>query len=229
MKAIAFAMKSEAEGLLLKSRTKRLIKVGVAEIQVCEMSGIEYILLITGMGKVNSASSITSLCLLLNDKVDEILNGGIGGSLDPDKAPLFSAVISSSLVQHDVDSSAIGDPVGFVSTINKIYFESDDKIAKRLEASSRSSGIQSCRGTIASGDQFVADSEQKLRITQLFHPICVDMESAAMAQVAYTFSIPFAALRIISDASVHGDEYLKNKGKASELLTDVLIHYLLGK
>lgn len=229
MKAIAFAMRKEAEGLLLKSKTKRLIKVGVAEIQVCEMNGIEYILLLTGMGKVNAASSVTSLCLILNDKVEEIVNGGIGGSMDPQEAPLFSAVISSSSVQHDVDSSPIGDPVGFVSTVNKIYFESDDKIAKRLEGSAKKSGVATTRGIIASGDQFVADNNQKLRITHLFHPLCVDMESAAMAQVAYTFSIPFAALRIISDASEHGDEYMKNKDKASEILTDVLVHYLLGK
>lgn len=228
MKAIAFAMREEADGLLLKSRTKRLIRVGISEIQVCEIEGKEYILLLTGIGKVNAASAVTALYILMKEDIDELVNAGIGGSLSHD-VPLFSLAVSSSCLQHDVDTSPIGDPLGFVSGVNKIYFESDDALAAKLMKAAKKANRQVERGIIASGDQFIADSEQKLRITQLFHPISVDMESAAMAQVAYSYGLPYAAIRLISDLSDNGEDYIKNKPTASALLTEVLVNYILDE
>lgn len=226
MKAIAFAMLKEAEPLLLKSRTEKMMKVGVGQIQLCKLGDIPYLLVITGIGKVNAASAITALAVLHGDEVDSLVVAGVSGSLDSKKAPLFSSVISSSCVQHDVDTSPIGDPVGFVSTVGKTFFEGDPNVIGKLEESAKRTNNQSVVGVVASGDQFVADSTQKQRITSLFSPLAVDMESASVAQIAYSYDIPFCALRTISDADDHGNEYVNNTPKASAILTDILIDYL---
>ncbi|MCW5589510.1 MAG: hypothetical protein KIT27_07570 [Legionellales bacterium] len=59
-------------------------------------------------------------------------------------------------------------------------------------------------GTTTTGDQFV-DSQQKIDTIAADIPgvLCVEMEGAAIAQVCYEFSIPFAIFLIISDNADH--------------------------
>jgi adenosylhomocysteine nucleosidase len=59
-------------------------------------------------------------------------------------------------------------------------------------------------GKIASGDQFISDPDKLTRLRQDIPGLfCVDMESAAVAQVCYTHQKPFAAVRTISDKADH--------------------------
>jgi adenosylhomocysteine nucleosidase len=55
-------------------------------------------------------------------------------------------------------------------------------------------------GLIASGDQFIS-SQEKLQELQQALPdlLAVEMEGAAVAQVAYEYDLPFIVIRIISD------------------------------
>ena len=52
---------------------------------------------------------------------------------------------------------------------------------------------------MVSGDQFISDKDVKERISSLFHPMCVEMEGAGIAQAAYLNQIPFLIIRAISD------------------------------
>jgi len=55
-------------------------------------------------------------------------------------------------------------------------------------------------GTLASGDVFVTTRNQLNGLDSIYDDIyAVDMESAAIAQVAYLKEIPFLAFRTISD------------------------------
>ena len=56
-----------------------------------------------------------------------------------------------------------------------------------------------CVGTMATGDQFIADPETAERLARERNTVSVDMETAAVAQEAATRQIPFVALRLISD------------------------------
>ena len=55
-------------------------------------------------------------------------------------------------------------------------------------------------GLIASGDQFIS-SEEKLQALKQALPelLAVEMEGAAVAQVAYEYDLPFIVIRVISD------------------------------
>jgi adenosylhomocysteine nucleosidase len=70
-------------------------------------------------------------------------------------------------------------------------------------------GARLHRGLVVSGDRFVAsaaDSEALQRALPL--ALAVDMEGAAFAQVCSDYSVPFAAVRTVSDRAddaAHGD------------------------
>ena len=60
-------------------------------------------------------------------------------------------------------------------------------------------------GQVASGDQFIAGGEAAEKIKTNFGEVsAVEMEGAAMAQVAYLNDIPFIIIRSISDKADGG-------------------------
>ena len=64
-------------------------------------------------------------------------------------------------------------------------------------------------GTIATGDQFVGDSATKAAIAEKVHPDCVEMEGAAVSQIAAKNGVPCVILRAMSDnADEAGHEVL---------------------
>ena len=49
---------------------------------------------------------------------DWIVNAGVAGSfLD---LPIGTIVLAKDFVQHDVDTTAMGDPIGMVSTVDRV-------------------------------------------------------------------------------------------------------------
>jgi len=56
---------------------------------------------------------------------------------------------------------------------------------------------------VASGDAFVTEASLRARIVERFAPACVEMEGAAVAQVAIANGVPFAILRSVSDLAGH--------------------------
>lgn len=163
---------------------------------VGRLEGQEVVIATCGVGKVFAA--ICAQTMILTYHPDLIINTGVGGTLTS-ALGIGDVAVASALVQHDMDTSAIGDPVGLVSGINKIYFEADEKIADKLTECVTACGMHAERGVIASGDQFVASRERKEFITGTFGAIACEMEGAAIAHVATVNGVPFAVLRAISD------------------------------
>ena len=58
------------------------------------------------------------LCLRFG--MDMILNAGVAGCATD--LPTGSLVVASEFIQHDVDTTAVGDPIGLVSTVNRVAF-----------------------------------------------------------------------------------------------------------
>lgn len=54
-------------------------------------------------------------------------------------------------------------------------------------------------GKIASGDQFIESSEVKNKIVEEHHPMCVEMEGAAIGHACTVNDIPFVIIRTMSD------------------------------
>ena len=151
-----------------------------------------------GIGKVFAA--ICAQTMILKYAPGLLVNTGVGGALRSG-ITTGDIVIADSLCQHDMDTSAIGDPKGLVSGINMIYFESDKRVAEILISSAKNLGLNATLGRIASGDKFIASKEDKERIVADFSADACEMEGCAVAQTAFVNNIPFAVVRAISDSA----------------------------
>ena len=69
-------------------------------------------------------------------------------------------------------------------------------------------------GRIATGDQFIANKEKVKFLGEQFQADAVEMEGAAVAQVAQIYEVPFVVLRALSDkadgeAEITYDEFVQ--------------------
>ena len=85
-----------------------------------------------GIGKVFAA--ICAEAMILKYDVDMIVNIGVAGTLTKDLNVLDVAV-ATNVLQHDMDTSPIGDPKGLLSGINMIL-NTFDAIAAEMEGGS---------------------------------------------------------------------------------------------
>ena len=151
-----------------------------------------------GIGKVFAA--LCAEIMILKYNPDLLVNTGVGGAL-ASGITTGDIVIASDLCQHDMDTSAIGDPKGLVSGINMIFFEADKRANEILLTSAKSLGLNARLGRIASGDKFIASKEDKTRIMTDFSADACEMEGCAIAQTAFVNGTPFAVVRAISDSA----------------------------
>ena len=154
-----------------------------------------------GVGKVFAA--ICAEAMIIKYRPGIILNSGVAGGLSKTLS-ICDAAIAADAVEHDMDSSALGDPVGMISGINIIKLPCDEYASGLLLGAAKALGIHAERGTIASGDKFIASESDRERIRQNFGAIACEMEGASIAHVCYVNSVRCAILRTISDGGDDG-------------------------
>ena len=136
-----------------------------------------------------------------------------GGDLLADKpakdAPDFPFAGGSGAgvsVQHDADTSPLGDPVGMVSKVNLVELPCDEELRARLVAAAKKANLTVHEGIIATGDQFIHDGATRARIHHLFNALAVEMEGGAVAHTCLLNGVKCGVLRSISDqADGHSD------------------------
>lgn len=178
-----------------------------------------------GIGKVFAAACTQTMILAYAPSL--IVNTGVGGALKGGLNPC-DIVVATSLVQHDMDTSAIGDPKGLVSGINKIFFGTDPRACEILEHEAIRLGYPVKFGIVATGDRFVASAEDKNNIVSTFDADCCEMEGCAVAQTAFIGRTPFAVIRAISDSadgssSMDYAKFLPIAAERSAMLTLALV------
>lgn len=168
-----------------------------------------------GIGKVNIAAATALLCHLYD--VDVIINSGLAGSFKD--YPIGTQVLIDRCVQHDFDTSVIGDEPGLVATVNikDFYTDLTDLTADIL----RRNGIAFEIGAAASGDWFATEGERAERIERLFAPAVADMEAGAIAQVCYRAGVKFVSLKAVSDV-LHSGKQAQQFGSSLDTVTDAL-------
>ncbi len=226
MECFVFAMEKEAKPLLDQCQILKTETFGFTKCYTCSLEGRTFLVAISGIGKGFAAACVASVAA--HYQVEAIVNGGVAGSLDGKKAPILSAVIAKHVVEHDLDTSPIGDPVGLVSGINIVEIPVDEKLAQGLNKACKKVGVSTCRGVISSGDTFFRHEDpRREKAHQRFDSLSMDMESGPFGQIAYAHHIPFASMRVISDCEDPEVEYAQNVGKASELVCQILKEYIL--
>ena len=63
-------------------------------------------------------------------------------------------------------------------------------------------------GSVATGDWFATECDRARWIADTFHPLLIEMEGCAAAQVCWRNNVPFLALKSVSDCVLaHHDFY----------------------
>ncbi len=169
-------------------------------------------------GKV--AASITATTLITHFSVSEILFTGVAGALDSSLS-VGDIVVATDLYQHDMDASPI-IPRHEIPLLGRSEIASDATVTTNLQQAAlqfvdkdlsrmvSADAIQQFNlqspvvraAAIASGDQFISQPADAAGIRQRLPSVaCVEMEGAAVAQVAESFGVPFGILRTISDGA----------------------------
>lgn len=224
---IIAAMKIEAEQIIAAMANVSRETVGGIEYTLGTIGEQNVVCAVCGIGKVFAA--MCAQAMIVKYAPDCVINTGVAGTLTRELT-IGDAAVSTAVVQHDMDTSPIGDPVGLISGINKIEIEADSALVERVVNAAGRLGIRAFPGVIASGDQFVADAAVKKRISERFHPIACEMEGAAVGQVCFVNGVPFVVVRAISDDADGGAcEDYPAFAKASAARSAALVLSLIGE
>jgi adenosylhomocysteine nucleosidase len=219
-------MQKEADPILAKCVIAKSRKVGFAIFYEVTMGKVPFVLVVSGIGKAFAASALQALAILYPN-VDSCLNVGVAGSLDSKKAPLFSAIVPEALIEHDYDTSALGDPKGLIAGLNIIKIPANPALRNKLVAAAKANGTPVSGGIVSSGDTFCADPKKKKEIVDTFGSISCDMEAAPYGQIALVNRMAYAVLRVISDADNPASEYPANAAKAGTIAASIVSHFIL--
>ena len=185
MLGIIGAMKAEVAQLKQEMNQPEVVTVAGMEFYRGTIGEKEVVVVQSGIGKVSAA-----LCVqILADRfgVDGVVNTGIAGSTDA--------------IQHDVDATNFGYPLGEIPQLGTLTFEADERLRSLAKKCCEevNPDISVYEGRILTGDQFICDKNKKEWLSKTFNGSCTEMEGAAIAQAAYLNKIPFLIVRAISD------------------------------
>ncbi len=199
MIGIIGAMPVEIETLVSQMTEKHEERLGTDTFVSGKLFGREAVLAVCGCGKVNAA--LCAQQMILRYRPEWVLNIGVAGGADP-RLRIGDMVIASAAVQHDMDTTPMGDPIGYVSKIGLVEFPCDGALRTRLRRAAEAlPEVAVYEGVIATGDQFVNRPEVTARIRETFGAMAVEMEGAAVAHACYTHGVPCGILRSISDGA----------------------------
>ena len=212
-----YAMTLEIESLLTNENAQPLQTVaGVPFYRIRD----NVIACAGGVGKVNAAMA-TQLMISLYQP-DLILNAGVAGCFE--HAEIGDLVLAEQFMQHDFDTSNIGDEEGFVSTVNCTYFPTAD--FDRAKATMDKVGLPYRTGLVATGDWFGVDCERSRHIAEKFHPLLCEMEGCAIAQVCMRNGVKFMSLKSVSDCLFEHHDFYFNFPTAMKDLNRVVVQFI---
>lgn len=202
MLGIIGAMKVEVESLKQIMEDVKILTISGIDFYQGKLCDVDVVVAVSGVGKVNAAVCTQTMIIKFN--VDAVINVGVAGTLTK-KLNVCDIAVATSVVEHDMDTSPLGDPVGFVSGLDMIYMNCDKKVSDMLyNAANTIDGVNVEKGVIASGDQFISGGEKKQYIVDNFNAIAAEMEGASIGHVCTVNKIPFGILRAISDGADDG-------------------------
>ena len=228
MIGIIGAMSAEVDALKSMLEDKKIESISGVEFVCGMLFGKEVVVAQCGIGKVFAAISAQTMILRYGASV--IINTGVAGTLS-DKIGILDFAVSSAVVQHDMDTTAIGDAPGLISGINIVEIPAAAALCERVASLARSQGNNARLGVIASGDQFINNAVKKEFIRDTFGAIACEMEGAAIGQVCFVNGVDFVVIRCISDnasgeAEMEYPEMVKIAAVRSQKLVEAIVKEL---
>ena len=196
---ILSAMENEVRLLLSEAEIERVDAVGGVKYHVGSLCGQEVVIAKAGIGKVLSAAGAAAM--LNRYDVSAVLFTGIAGGVG-DETRVLDVVIATDLVQHDygeITNEGFAWSPEFDRGEERIPCDETLSALARDAAVSVVGGEHVFRGTVASGDQFVASEAYAAKLREDFGALACEMEGASVALVCERYGVPLAVIRTMSD------------------------------
>lgn len=224
---IVAAMQEEFEEIENKMKDIEAMRIRDLTFLMGKIGDYECVLVQSGVGKVHAAR--TTQIMIDNFELESIINVGVAGSVN-DTLNIGDVVIGKYVVQHDFDITAFGHSKGYIPGVGNNIICDGQMISRFNEIMEniveRKYKIK--LGVVATGDIFCTDITMKDKIRANFDADVVDMECAAIAQVAYLNNIPFAVIRSVSDTPNGENEadFEQNLDLASKRCANIVEEFL---
>lgn len=172
------------------------VRKNKAMLEFCagKIANVEVVALYSGVCKVNAAIAVQ--ILIDSFCCDVIINAGTAGSM-VNELNILDTVVSTEIAYHDVDEGILTE---FHPWMESVWFRADEKLLNIAKDAAKVR--KAVFGRMVTGEQFIEDDRRDF-ICKRFAPLTVDMESAAAAHVCYVNSVPFIAVRTITDTPDH--------------------------
>lgn len=193
---LSIPMEVEFKALLdnLTVEYRRRVIEGIPGITFTSKSGNVFAF-ISKVGRTNTAFDLGLISRRLN--VKKIINMGTAGALSSEIKSL-DVVIGTKVAYYDVDLTAFNYAYGQMSGCPP-YFKADSQLIKSIE--NLDTAIPIHRGLILTADSFITNENVNRDILSNFdQPLALDMEGAAVGQIAERLGVPFIIIRCISDS-----------------------------
>ena len=200
---IISAMDNEIDLLLKEAVIDRVDTVADVKYHVGHLHGKPVVITRAGIGKIRAASGVTTL--LNTYPISKVIFTGIAGGV-ADEPQVLDEVIATRLVEHDYGILSndgfkwrSGDP-GFGNEAG-VYYDCDPELIQlAYDAAVQVIGENHVfKGTVATGDQFVANCEYVQKLKNDYNAYACEMEGAAAAVVCIKYKTPFVVIRALSD------------------------------
>jgi adenosylhomocysteine nucleosidase len=227
MVGIIGAMDIEVKDLLVHMEYKSCEEISGIKYYTGRINGTLCAVAQCGIGKV--AAAVCAQTMILKYKPEALVNVGVAGGVGS-SVHIGDIVVSDCAVQHDMDTTALGDPAGMISGINLVKIPASERLVKLACAKAEKiygSGKVHI-GTVATGDQFISGAEKLKGISSAFGASACEMEGGSIAQVCYINNVDFVILRAISDkadekADMDFNSFAEKSAKETAgLITDML-------
>ena len=157
--------------------------------------GVDVVTLFSGVCKVNAA--LATQILIDSYQAGAVLNVGTAGALAPGLS-VFDTVIATEAGYHDVSPEILTE---FHPWLPAPVFPSDARLLALARQAAARGEHPVVFGRMVTGETFLADEGRREAIRAAWHPLSVDMETAAVAHVCYVNQVPFLAVRTLTDTA----------------------------
>ena len=191
---VVAALDEEAHELV--RRMPRSENIG-PRLSIWEGDGL--VVMVAGVGKVAAALATQYGCDVFKPRAAVAI--GLAGGLEDGVRP-GQLIVATGAVQHDMDGRPLTEAKGVIPGLGLATIDADPAASEKVLIAARLESRDAHSGLVLTGDQIVTSRSVRDALMRDFPGgVCIDMETAAVAQVARQNGVPWTALRVISDSA----------------------------
>lgn len=195
MTLIICAIKNEIKPFLAELENVKKEKCASMKVHHGTINGAKVTVVRCGVG-LNKAA-VETRALIDNYTISRIIMSGTAGGVE-EKLKIGDTIISEEILYHE---GKIELPQDISSFDAEIPFKADENLLISAKTVVENTPFTQAVyfGRITSGSKFLS-GKGFAEVADKFNPMCVDMETAAVAHVCAINKIPFIAVRSITDS-----------------------------